>query len=183
MNKKLIIATLLALLSITATAQLINGKYIPEPFLGQNGKYGYVIYKDRENEVGKDRIEIIGAQFDAAFGFVQISRELHLARIKQVDKYGFVTTTGVPFIKPKFEEADDFHKEGFCKVMLEGKYGIIDYKGNFSVSNKFDAMNDLFNGWFEVSQNDAWGYVYHTGIYVQTQEAYYKKIKDGFVVK
>lgn len=115
-------------------------------------KYGYAIY---EEVAGKGKIKklVIGYQYDDAYPFVE---PVGLARVKIGEKYGFISTTGVMMISPRFEKADDFNEKGFSRVVLDGKYGLIDNKGSFVIPNKYDNMEDLLNGWYEVSQGDVW---------------------------
>ncbi|MBU3854216.1 MAG: WG repeat-containing protein [Candidatus Paraprevotella stercoravium] len=157
---------------------LIEGKYLPEPVLktgSDDPKYGYAIYKV---EKGKDRIFtlVIGYQYDEAYPF---SMPVGLARVKIDGKYGFITTTNKLNIPARYEWADNFNKKGFCRVMQDGKYGLIDEKGAFVVPNRYDTMDDLLNGWYEVSQDGVWGYVHRTNIYVSSYDEYRKKCDAG----
>ena len=36
-------------------------------------------------------------------------------------------------------------------------------------------MSDFYDGWFEVSRGDAWGYVSNTGIYAASYSEYEQK--------
>lgn len=63
--------------------------------------------------------------------------------------------------------------------MQDGKYGVIDEKGAFVVPNRYDTMDDLLNGWYEVSKDGVWGYVHRTNIYVSSYDEYRKKCDAG----
>lgn len=179
MKWKIILFVFLMHLACMVDAQhRINGKYLPEPCL-QTGidepKYGYAIYEEVAGEGKKFKL-VIGYQYDEAYPFVE---PVGLARVKIGKKYGFISTTGIMVISTRFEKADNFNKKGFCKVVLDGKYGLIDDKGSFVIPNKYDTMDDLLNGWYEVSQGDIWGYVHRTNIYVSSYDEYQKKRDAG----
>lgn len=145
-------------------------------------RYGYAIYKEGKPGEGEEFVLWIGYQYAEAYAFVE---PVGLARVKVGDKkdgkYGFISTSNAMLIRPRFEAADNFNQKGFCRVVLDGKWGLIDCNGNFTVPNKYDSMDDLFNGWYEVSQGDVWGYVYRTGVYASTREEYQQKCEAGLV--
>lgn len=177
----ILLALLMSLVcKVDAQSYLIEGKYLPEPCM-QTGtdkpKFGYAIYREVEGE-GKQFELVIGYQYEEAHPFVE---PVGLARVKIDGKYGFIGTNNALVISARFEEADNFTKKEVCRVMEDGKYGLIDDGGFFIVPNKYDAMNDLLNGWYEVAEGDVWGYVYRTGIYVSSREEYQKKCEAGFV--
>ncbi len=178
---KIILLAFLIPLACKVDAQhRIDGKYLPEPCL-QTGtdkpKFGYAIYREVEGE-GKKFELVIGYQYEEAYPFVE---PVGLARVKKGDKYGFISTTNVMVISPRFEQADNFTKKGVCRVMLDGKYGLINDRGFLVVPNKYDAMNDLLNGWYEVAEGDVWGYMHRTNIYVSSHEEYQKKCEAGLM--
>ena len=61
------------------------------------------------------------------------------------------------------------------QVQRDGKWGIIDKHVDASVPCVYDSMSDLYDGWFEVSRGDAWGYVSNTGIYAASYSEYEQK--------
>lgn len=157
---------------------LIDDQYLPEPVLqtgSDDPKYGYAIYKLEKGE-GRKFTLVIDYQYDEAYPF---SMPVGLARVKIDGKYGFITTTNKLNIPARYEWADNFNKKGFCRVMQDGKYGVIDEKGAFVVPNRYDTMDDLLNGWYEVSQDGVWGYVHRTNIYVSSYDEYRKKCDAG----
>ena len=60
-------------------------------------------------------------------------------------------------------------------VNLNGKWGLIDSKGNAVIPCVYDSMSDLYNGWFEVSRDDQWGYVNMQGVYAGSYIEYQEK--------
>lgn len=180
MKRKIILMALLAQFVCAAQAQNpIDGEYIPEPFLEtgtDNPQYGYAIFKEHKKGEGKKFVFVIDYQYDEAYPF---SLPVGLARVKVDGKYGFITTTNVMMIPPRFEWADNFNEKGFCRVIRDGKYGVINEKGTFVIPNKYDTLDDLLNGWYEVSKDGEWGYVHRTNIYVSSQEEYQKKRDAG----
>lgn len=160
---------------------LIDRKYLPEPCMQPNTdapKYGYFFLKEEESEESKDKKFMlwINYQYEEAYPF---SKPTGLARVKLGDKYGFITTSNKRVIAIRFDQADNFNEQGYCRVVLDGKYGVIDTKGNFVVPNIYDTMDDLHNGWYEVSKDDVWGYVHRTNVYTQSREEYQKKYEAG----
>lgn len=178
--KKYLILSCLAIFALAGQAQWrINGKYLPEPVLEldtENPKYGYAIYE--EDGPGKPRkFKLwLNYQFDDASPFVEPGG---IARVKMGDYYGFISTTGVLVIRYRFEQADHFNEKGYCRVVENGKYGVIDMNGNYAIPNRYDSMDDLFNGWYEVSRDGEWGYVHVSDIYVTSYGEYQKKLAAG----
>ena len=174
MKHRLILFALLIFFVCTAKAQnLINGRYLPEPMIkpGSNPpSYGYVIYEDIKGEGRKPKL-VIDYQYDEGYPF---SMPSGLARVKKNGKYGFITTTNVVMVPIRFEWADNFNEKGFCRVKLDGKFGVIDSKGAFVVPNIYDTMDDLLNGWYEVSRDGEWGYVHRSNIYTSDTEEYHR---------
>lgn len=183
MKWRMILCILFAQLSLAANAQhLIDGKYLPEPYMVPNTKtnlYGYVIYREVKGEGKKFHIWI-PCQYEEAHPFV---KAVGRARVKTNKKYGFINTSGGMVIPARFDEADNFDNDGYCRVKLDGKYGLINDSGDFVVPPKYDAMENLLNGWYEVAQGDVWGYVFRTNVYVSTREEYVKKRDAGIVAE
>ncbi len=65
--------------------------------------------------------------------------------------------------------------ECFYLMSSIGMWMVID----FFIPNKYDVMDDLLNGWYEVAQGDVWGYVYRTNIYVSSHDEYQKRRDAG----
>ncbi|MHB1000842.1 MAG: WG repeat-containing protein [Armatimonadota bacterium] len=53
-------------------------------------------------------------------------------------KYGYIDTNGKVVIKPRFEEAEQFHN-GLAKVKVGGKYGFINKTGAIVIKPQFDG--------------------------------------------
>lgn len=63
-------------------------------------------------------------------------------------------------------------------MIEKGKYGVIDVKGNYLIPAVYDTMDDLFNGWYEVSKGGRWGYVNRKNVYVRSR-AEYERLRDA----
>ncbi len=177
MKLKIFLSMLVMLFALPASAQLINGKYLPEPTKMQNDtikKYGYCIYEEVPGEGKRFRL-ILNYQFDDAFPF---NKKVFLARVRVGDKYGFISTTGGYLVKPIFDAADNFSDNGLCRVVLDKKYGLLDKDGTMVVPAVYDSMDDLFNGWYEVSRDGRWGYVHWTNRYASSASEY-QKLRDS----
>jgi len=59
----------------------------------------------------------------------------------------------------KYEEASDF-SEGLARIKLNGKWGYIDKTGKEIIPLKYEALNELENGFMGAELNKKWkGYM------------------------
>lgn len=78
-------------------------------------------------------------------------------------------------VKAIYDDAKDYTENGHAMVCLNGKWGLIDSKGFAIIPCVYDSMSDMFNGWYEVSKDDVWGYVSRTGNYAASYQEYEQK--------
>lgn len=171
-------AILLALLSYGCLSLFAQSRYrmeFPMPIenmetdkaLGQNA-FGYY---NLSFEDGSFVLQI-GYQYENAYPF---NPETGLARIVTGGKFGFIDVTNCPVVKAIYDEAKDYTENGHAMVCLNGKWGLIDSKGIATIPCVYDSMSDMFNGWYEVSKDDVWGYVSRTGTYAASYQEYEQK--------
>lgn len=172
------IAILIAVLSYCGLSLFAQSKYkmeFPMPIecmdtdntLGQN-PFGYYNLTSKD---GKFELQI-PYQYENAYPF---NPETGLARIVSGGKYGFIDVTNCPVVKAIYDDAKDYTENGHAMVCLNGKWGLIDDKGIYTIPCVYDTMSDMFNGWYEVSKGDEWGYVSRTGSYASTYQEYEQK--------
>lgn len=171
-------AILLALLSYGCLSLFAQSQYrmeFPMPIenmetdkaLGQNA-FGYY---NLSFEDGSFVLQI-GYQYENAYPF---NPETGLARIVTGGKFGFIDVTNYPVVKAIYDDAKDYTENGHAMVCLNGKWGLIDSKGIATIPCAYDSMSDMFNGWYEVSKDDVWGYVSRTGTYAASYQEYEQK--------
>ena len=171
------IAILLVVMAFCSLSFKASGKYrmkFPEPIecmdtdntLGQNA-FGYYNLNDEDGST----VLQIGYQYENAYPF---NPDTGLARIVSGGKFGFIDVSNYPVVKAIYDDAKDYTENGHAMVNLNGKWGLIDSKGNAVIPCVYDSMSDLYNGWFEVSRDDQWGYVnmqgVYAGSYIESQE-------------
>ncbi len=111
-------------------------KFVTEGFvIVKSGlKYGYLNMSDSTNNH-----KCTDLKFDSAYDFCN-----GMARVKIGNKYGFISSTNpnemaIPCI---FDEAENFgYPHPYAVVKFEGKYGMIDKKGNYVIEPKFDSYS------------------------------------------
>lgn len=116
--------SLLALLPVTGRSQP------PEPFVSENGLYGFA----------KDQRPVIAATFQYATHF----RERR-ALVKQNDHWGFIDSTGAWVVQPVYDAAQPF-TDGKSYVFLAGKEGIIDPDGKYLLEPVYDSFVEEYYG-------------------------------------
>ena len=67
-------------------------------------------------------------------------------------------------IKPRFDYAESFTKEGIAKVKSKGKYGCINKHGEIVVELKYDEIRDFEDGLAAAKYKGKWGFVNSDGI-------------------
>lgn len=94
---------------------------------GEWGRYGFFNIKTKE---------VIDPQFNEVGCFAN-----GLAPVRLNDKWGYIDKGGKFVIKPQFEYASPFFDDGYAYVKnSEGKYGIINSKGELVISYQFDDV-------------------------------------------
>lgn len=85
-------------------------------------------------------------------------------------QYGFINKGGqivIP-LNNKYEHSENFH-EGYCNVMINGKWGFINNAGNVVVNPIYDAIwgdccfTNFSEGLAAVVKDDKWGFIDNTG--------------------
>ena len=177
MMKGLLISTLLCAFALSTHAQRYRMPF-PEPIQSPDPIPGPGMLIDRPfgyYNLTADKGEfalIIGYQYEQAYGFI---KSVALARVKHGGKWGYISVDGYPTVKCIYDDAMNFDDNGYAMVKLDDKWGIIDKHGVPSVPCVYDTMDDLCNGWFEVSRDGAWGYISNTGIYASSHSEYEQK--------
>lgn len=152
---RLLLATLLLLFcgcfSFSTIAAEKNALHV---FTAASGLKGY---KDEHDKV------VIKPQFEGASSFYD-----NLARVNLNNKYGFINTSGEFVIKPQFDIANFFGKNGLAEVELNRKWGYINKSGQLVIEPQFYAASGFDkNGLAKVEiVNDKWGYINAAGKFV-----------------
>ena len=89
----------------------------------------------------------IGYQFENADPF---NRRVGLARVEQGGKIGFIEKTGTFVIPAIYDYAGGFSENNVCVVRLDDYVGVIDVNGNAVIPLKYDGMEELTDGWYEI---------------------------------
>ncbi len=177
------VALLLSVLTaVSAYAQYAEKyKYVfPEPIEDPTPVQGKMIgkkkfgYYNLLKDTGEFQL-ILGYQFDTADAF---DRQWGLARVSAGGAYGFIKLDGAVAVPLVYDDAKGFNEHGRALVALRGKWGIVDHQGNQLIPCAYDSMNDLFNGWYEVSRNGEWGYLHYSGLYASSYSEY-EKARNG----
>lgn len=174
--KGLLLGIILCAFASSTVAQSKYKMPFPEPIQSQTPVQGMLIdrpfgYYNLTKDGGKFAL-VIGYQYEAAYGFVA---SVGLARVKAGGKWGYIGIDSYPVVKCIYDDAKDFDNNGYAMVQHDGKWGIINKNGDASVPCVYDSMSDLYDGWFEVSKGDVWGYVSNTGIYAASYSEYKQK--------
>jgi hypothetical protein len=78
-------------------------------------------------------------------------------------KWGYRTYDKKVIIKPRFDKAEEF-EENLARVVVDGKQGLIDEKGNYVVKPEFDEISSSFTeGFAAVRMKGKWGFIDRTG--------------------
>lgn len=84
-----------------------------------------------------------------------------VAAVLENDSVYFINHSGKRIINQGFERSDDeddyvFH-DGYCKVTLNGKFGVIDRTGKIRIPIEYDALRLDGKNFWAVCKNDKWG--------------------------
>ena len=63
----------------------------------------------------------------------------------------------------KYDWQDDFIRNGFVKVKLDGKFGFINEDDEEKVSCKYEYADDFYDGMAKVKSEEGWGFVNEDG--------------------
>jgi len=99
-------------------------------------------------------------------------------------KWGFFDTNGSVVIKPKYDSVKKFSQEGFSVVVIDGKRGVIDSKGDVTIPLKFGKFEYISfypkKGYAQVKDGyDVKGYIEKNGRWIVYKELMCEK----FVIK
>jgi len=145
-----------------------QGKVVIEPQFHSVGYFsaGLAWAKTSEGKVGfinKKGEWVIKAEFDAAKEFSPTSK---LARIKQGDSWGYVTTDGKVIMPSNVKTCGDFANGLAYGKTPEGTVGFINEKGEWAIKPQYEAVNDFSNGFASVKSGGKWGIIDTKGNWV-----------------
>ncbi len=108
---------------------------------------------------------------------------LALAYTKPMIPDGYIDKTGTLVIKNEYDHLYDF-TEGMAMVMLDGKYGFINTKGELAIPTIYTFENDVsnFSNGFASFKNDdgACGYINKKGeVVIEPQYKYCNRFENG----
>ncbi len=115
---------------------------------------------------------IINYSYDEANMFSKITG---YATAKIGDYWGIINVDSSPVVPFIYDFIDGPNDGGYYKIKLNGKWGVLDKNGQTTVTCKYDTMSDLYDGWYEVSEGETWGYVHWNGTYASSYSEYEKK--------
>lgn len=95
-------------------------------------------------------------------------------------RYGLLDSTGKVAVPAKYDEVGGF-REGFCKLVLNGKAGFIDKTTKMVIPMKYEAATLFSEGLASVKLNGKWGFIDPKGkevIPFQYEEAKY--FEEGY---
>jgi hypothetical protein len=81
---------------------------------------------------------------------------------KDLNKQGFINTSGTFITDMKYQQARDF-KGKFAAVMIKGKWGFIDTSGKEICPFVYDKAEDFINGFAAVKKKSKWGFIDENG--------------------
>lgn len=131
-------------------------------------KFGYYNLTKKDGEFKL----IIGFSYDEARQFSKITGYA-TARID--NGWGIINVDGSPLVPFIYDKIEGPNELGYYIICLENKWGILDKSGQITVGCQYDNMSDLYDGWYEVSKDDNWGYVHWSGAYASSYSEYEKK--------
>ncbi|MEN3371954.1 WG repeat-containing protein [Dechloromonas sp. ZS-1] len=97
------------------------------------------------------------------FQLVSILRQNRVAVVKD-GKVGYLDSSGVNVVNPKYDDANDFSDIGIAAVSISGKWGYIDTAGREVIPIEFDGAEDFSsNGIAAAKTKNLWGYIKKDG--------------------
>ncbi len=85
-----------------------------------------------------------------------------LARVKVIDKWGYINNSGRMVIYPQFADAGDF-TQGLAKVKIGDRWGYIDRTGTVVITPQFANAQEFSQNLAAVQIGGLWGYIDRTG--------------------
>ena len=92
-------------------------------------------------------MEVLADHIGFGYDVAQFSEGL--LRVKQGDKWGFISENGNWVIKPRFSDARDF-SEGLAAIKIGNKYGYIDRSGNLVIAARYSHASNFSEGLAQV---------------------------------
>lgn len=179
MQYKLLFVTLFSISFLFSFAQEEYKFTYPEPY-AEPDVPGKPTKSLSEKKFGYYNLTKKGGEFKLILDYCydearQFSKITGYATARIGNGWGIINVDGshlVPFI---YDMIDGPNELGYYMIRLEDKWGILDKSGQITVSCQYDNMSDLYDGWYEVSKNDNWGYVHWSGAYASSYSEYEKK--------
>lgn len=100
---------------------------------------------------------VIPPQFDDAWPFAE-----GLARVRLLEKWGFIDRTGAMVIAPSFDDAESF-SAGRAAIQQNGKWGFIDKTGKTVIAPEFQDARSFAEGLAAVRLKGKWGFIDSSG--------------------
>lgn len=147
----------------------------PDPILQPDTDYPLYGYYNLDDTDGSFLL-VINYQYKDARPF---NKYTGLACVETMDgKWGFIDKTNHPQGGFYYDESADFNEYGRAIVKINGKYGVVSSNGISIIPCAYDSMDDLHNGWYEVSRDGDWQYLHWSNIAVDSYSEYQKRINE-----
>lgn len=152
------------LIIVIAILVFVNGKEDSLSPVEIDGKWGYV---NKKGEL------VVAANYDSALEFDKGFAEIKLdGATKYINAKGEV-----------FDVAEGFHSEKAARILVGGKYGMVDSKGNYLVEPIYDYVGTMSEGMVVVKMDDAYGYFNNKGkLVIQPQFESAKHFSEGLAL-
>lgn len=128
---------------ISSEADVLN---LPQPVYGFIDHTGRLVFEARYDNVCAKFVE-------------------GLCQVLVNHRWGYINTSGVMVIPPRFEEALNF-SEGLALVRDKGKYGYIYIDGRYLITPRFQYAKDFAHGMAAVCYDNKFGYIDSSGKFV-----------------
>ena len=99
--------------------------------------------------------ELGGSYISPTYNYLAVVVNNYIMINKEVDGktlFGFMDTKGKIEIEPQFQMGDNyfdnsirFYTDGYAVLNIDGKYGVIDSKGNVVIDFQYDAVQTKYN--------------------------------------
>ncbi|WP_085828963.1 WG repeat-containing protein [Clostridium massiliodielmoense] len=71
---------------------------------------------------------------------------------------GLINKTGKILTNPQFDEPINFIN-GFAIVSKQGKFGVLDTKGNYKIPVKYDEIKHIYKNYYIAKLDNKWGVI------------------------